>query len=132
MRLEQVVGNLLSNALKYSDPSTEVVMTLRYQFRAGRAQEVQIAVQDQGPGIGEADLPHIFDRFYRGDRQGEDASASKSLGLGLYISAEIVKRHGGRIWVESWPGRGSTFFVALPLMEPEMRFLPDAAAGLVM
>lgn len=132
MRLEQVVGNLLTNALKYSDPSTEVVITLRYHFRAGRAQEVLIALQDQGPGISEEDLPHIFDRFYRASKQGDDTSASKSLGLGLYISAEIVKRHGGRIWVESGPGRGSTFFVALPLMESEMRFLPDADAELVM
>jgi signal transduction histidine kinase len=132
MRLEQMIGNLLTNALKYSDPSTEVVITLRYHFRTGRAQEVLIALQDQGPGIGEEDLPHIFDRFYRANKQHDDASASKSLGLGLYISAEIVKRHGGRIWVESGPGRGSTFFVALPLMEPEKGVLPDAAPELAM
>jgi|SRR5450755_2456347 len=70
-------------------------MTMRYRFVAGQAREVPIAVQDQGRGISENDLPHVFDRFYRADKQRNDPQARESLGLGLYITAEIVKRHGG-------------------------------------
>jgi signal transduction histidine kinase len=131
-RLEQVVRNLLTNALKYSEPSTEIVMTLRYRFVAGQAREVLIAVQDQGRGISEEGLPHVFDRFYRADKQRDDPQARESLGLGLYITAEIVKRHGGRIWAESQLGGGSTFFVALPLRMPAMGFPPVAADGMAM
>jgi signal transduction histidine kinase len=122
MRLEQVVRNLLTNALKYSEPSTEIVISLRYRFMAGQAREVLISVQDQGRGISEEDLPHVFDRFYRADKLRVDSQARESLGLGLYITAEIVKRHGGRIWVESRLGRGSTFFVSLPLEMPTLGF----------
>ncbi len=122
MRLEQVVRNLLTNALKYSEPSTEIVMTLRYRFVADQACEVLISVQDHGRGISEEDLPHVFDHFYRADKLRNDSQARESLGLGLYITAEIVKRHGGRIWAESRPGRGSTFFVSLPLEMLAMGF----------
>ncbi|HLI07222.1 MAG TPA: ATP-binding protein [Ktedonobacteraceae bacterium] len=117
-RLEQVVHNLLSNALKYSEAPGEVVVTLGMQFSDGQAGEVLLSVQDQGQGISQEDLPHLFERFYRAGKNGDAPGGRASLGLGLYISAEIVKRHGGRIWAESQPGRGSTFFVCLPLKQP--------------
>ena len=72
-----------------------------------------MAVRDQGCGISPEHQAYLFDRFYR-VRTGQNESGG-GLGLGLYITAEIVKRHGGRIWVESRPGAGSTFWVALPV-----------------
>jgi signal transduction histidine kinase len=118
-RLKQVIHNLLTNALKYSEASTEVVITLRYHFISKHAQEILISVQDHGRGIDKEDLPHIFKQFYRAKKQPDaDYQANVSLGLGLSICAEIMKRHGGRIWVESCSGEGSTFFAILPLREP--------------
>jgi signal transduction histidine kinase len=67
-------------------------------------------VSDQGPGIPTEVLPHLFERFYRGEHHVGDAG----LGLGLYISRMLVEAHGGRIWVTAAPGSGSTFTVALP------------------
>ncbi len=75
-------------------------------------QEVLIWVKDQGIGIAAADLPHVFDRFYRADDIDRSISG---FGIGLYLTKELVQDHGGRIWVESTKGQGSTFFVALPL-----------------
>ncbi|HEY4195001.1 MAG TPA: HAMP domain-containing sensor histidine kinase, partial [Mucilaginibacter sp.] len=66
---------------------------------------------DRGPGIAEDKLPHLFDRYYRADSEGAQYSG---LGLGLYISAEIIRRHGGDIGVDSEPGNGSTFWFTLP------------------
>jgi signal transduction histidine kinase len=99
-----VVENLLGNALKHGPEEGEVVV--RVEERAG---EALLSVRDSGPGIDPAHVPHLFDRFYRAN------SRSSGLGLGLYISRILVEAHGGRIWVESQPGRGSTFTMALPL-----------------
>jgi PAS domain S-box-containing protein len=105
-RLERIVMNLLSNALKFSGNETEV--RLRASVQGG---EVLIAVSDQGPGIDPGDTPFIFDRFYRPKR----GRSGGGVGLGLYISRMLVEAHGGRIWVESTPGSGSTFSFTLPL-----------------
>jgi signal transduction histidine kinase len=92
--------------MKYSAPETPV--TLEARRNEG---EVEIAVIDQGEGIAQKDQPHIFERFYRpGEHRRED-----SVGLGLYITRKLIEVHGGRIWVESDPGRGSTFFFTLPV-----------------
>jgi two-component system, OmpR family, sensor histidine kinase VicK len=104
VRLEQVVENLLGNALKHGAEDGEVVV--RVEERAG---EARLSVRDSGPGIDPAHVPHLFDRFYRAN------TGSSGLGLGLYISRILVEAHGGRIWVESRPGHGSTFTMALPL-----------------
>ncbi|MHB9134664.1 MAG: PAS domain S-box protein [Armatimonadota bacterium] len=105
-RLERILVNLLSNALKYSDPGTPV------QLRAWPQDgEVVIAVSDQGRGISPDDMPHLFERFYRA---GEERR-TEGIGLGLYISKLLVEAHGGRIWVESEVGKGSTFAFTLPV-----------------
>ena len=105
-RLERIFINLLSNALKYSDPGMPVVIHARSEHG-----EVVIAVIDQGKGITPEIIPHLFERFYRapGGRKAE------GIGLGLYITKLLVEAHGGRIWVESEVGKGSTFFITLPV-----------------
>jgi PAS domain S-box-containing protein len=105
-RLERILTNLLTNALKFSPQDS----TVRIKARPS-GNEVIFAVLDQGIGIDSADLPYIFDRFYRPRRR---EGQGDSVGLGLYITRMLVEAHGGRIWVESTPGSGSKFFVALP------------------
>ncbi|UOE49180.1 PAS domain S-box protein [Mucilaginibacter sp. SMC90] len=106
MRLEQVLTNLLGNAVKYAPDAREVSMIA---IRTGN--EVRISVKDQGPGILPENQQHIFSQFYRVKEQERKTSG---LGLGLYISKDIIDRHGGRIWVESTPGHGATFTFSLP------------------
>ncbi|MBI4319888.1 MAG: response regulator [Chloroflexi bacterium] len=110
-RLERILLNLLSNALKYSTSDTEVLL-------AGKKAdgELTVSVTDRGVGIAPDDVPCVFDRFFRGDR----AHKAEGLGLGLYITKALVEAHGGRIWVESQPGKGSTFFFTLRLAKPSV------------
>ncbi|HEX2949748.1 MAG TPA: ATP-binding protein, partial [Armatimonadota bacterium] len=107
-RLDRIFTNLLTNALKYSDPGTPVWV---HAYRTD--DMVEITVSDRGQGIAPEDVPHIFERFYRahGVRKGE------GLGLGLYITRMLVEAHGGRIWVESTMGKGSTFSFTLPVAQ---------------
>jgi two-component system, chemotaxis family, CheB/CheR fusion protein len=118
-RLEQVLNNLLTNALKYSPPTTPVKAGIELRSAEhDQPAEVVIWVRDEGIGVSEEDQPHIFERFYRA--QSHKQSGVTGLGLGLYITSEIIERQGGRMWVESKLGAGSTFFVALPLKtQPE-------------
>ncbi len=103
--LKQLFLILVDNAIKYTPPEGEV------RISAGRADgRVVVRVSDTGRGIAPEDLPHIFERFYRADR----ARQTGGSGLGLSIARWIVQEHGGRIEVESTPGRGTTFTVSLP------------------
>src|SRR5579885_1680117 len=111
LRIEQVLENLLSNATKYSPAGREIEMGVRCS-----AKEALIWVKDRGYGIAPHDLPHIFERFYRGTAR--DPSIS-GFGVGLFLAKTIIHEHGGHIWAESTLGQGSTFFVRLPL---EKRF----------
>ncbi len=117
-RLAQVLGNLLANALRHTPSGGQVQVRLR---PAGDG--VELAVLDTGEGIPAPDLPHIFDRFYRGDRSRSRATGGS--GLGLSIARQLVEAHGGRIWAESPPpgqDRGSGFYVWLPRsQEPDRR-----------
>lgn len=106
-RLEQVLHNLLTNAIKYSPRATRIVVRL-----TKNAKVVTLSVQDFGVGIPAKHLSKLFSRFYRVETTAKEFSG---LGIGLYISSEIVKRHGGRIRVQSTEGKGSTFIVELPL-----------------
>jgi signal transduction histidine kinase len=104
-RLHQVLSNLLGNALKFTPSAGSI------RVDACRADsQVRFAVTDTGSGIDPADQPHIFDRY----RRPGGANARAGAGLGLYIAKGIVEAHGGRIWVESAPGHGSTFFFTIP------------------
>jgi signal transduction histidine kinase len=111
-RVMQVVGNLLSNALRYSAPERPVVLRLRQA-----EGEAIIEVRDEGPGIPPDAVPHLFERFYRVPGIDVRAGSQAGLGLGLFLSQVIVRRHGGRIDVDTEVGRGSTFSVVLPLAE---------------
>lgn len=106
-RLRQVIHNLLSNALKYTPAGGRVEVAAEIE-----AEEVIIQVRDDGLGIPAADLPHIFEKFYRSEEDGH--RAVEGTGLGLSIVKSIVEQHGGQVWVASEPGVGTTVSVALP------------------
>jgi PAS domain S-box-containing protein len=109
-RIEQVLLNLLSNAIKYSPQGGRVSISLRRRTTEG---EVELQIQDHGIGIPLEQQSLIFGRFVRADNARE--AEISGTGLGLYISRGLVEQHGGRIWFESQEGKGSTFFVTLPL-----------------
>jgi PAS domain S-box-containing protein len=105
-RLERIVINLLTNALKYSDPDTEVLVEVTHQ-----GCEVVTSVSDHGEGISNEEITRLFQRY---GRTRQSRRRQDSLGLGLYITKGLVEAHGGRIWVESEVGKGSTFHFSLP------------------
>jgi signal transduction histidine kinase len=107
-KVEQVLNNLISNALKFSAPGTAVTV------QASRMNgTVVVSVRDQGQGIPAEELDKLFKPF--GRTTVRSTAGEKSTGLGLAISRRIVEGHGGRIWAESEPGKGSTFSFALPV-----------------
>lgn len=106
-RCSQVITNLLSNAIKYSPDAKKIVVTLSENPRF-----VQVSIKDFGIGISQEHQEKIFNRFFRVG--GSDESKFKGLGLGLYLSSEIIKKHKGKIWVESKVGKGSTFNFTIP------------------
>lgn len=108
VRIEQVLMNLISNAITYSPQGGEIGVCV---WREGNA--ALVAVNDRGVGVAPEELTHLFDRFYRAPRAG--VMRSGGMGLGLYICREIVTRHGGTIRAESVEGVGSTFIFTLPL-----------------
>lgn len=105
-RIEQVLTNLLANAIRHTPAGGTVSVSARSD------QDLVVEVSDTGPGIAPADLPHVFDRFWRGDKS--RARDRGGAGLGLAIARQLVEAHSGRIWVESEPNAGSTFGFALP------------------
>jgi two-component system CheB/CheR fusion protein len=111
-RIEQVLNNLLSNAIKYSRKATPIEIGVEGRPE-NEAEEVVVWIQDEGSGISEEEQEHIFDRFYR--IQNYKRSKVDGLGLGLFIAHEIIRQHGGRMWLESKPKVGSTFYFSLPL-----------------
>ncbi len=107
MRVGQALGNLVSNAIKYGREQTDITVALKQ-----RADEVEIAVTNQGPGIPPDEVPRLFDRFMR--TRTARGSGISGLGLGLYIAQGVIQAHGGRLRVESTPGETTTFFAVLP------------------
>jgi len=114
MRIGQVLGNLISNAVKYGDPDAPIDVCLDRTDG-----EVRIAVTNQGPGIAPDEMPRLFDRFARS--RAMRGSGVTGLGLGLYIARGIVEAHGGRLWAESVPGKTTTFYVDLPVSAVKQR-----------
>lgn len=110
-RIAQVVENLVDNAVKYSPAGGRIGISLRVE-----EGEAKLSISDEGIGIPPEDIPPLFDRFFRA--QNASARSYGGLGLGLYITRDVVEHHGGRIEVESEVGRGSTFRVSLPLLPP--------------
>jgi signal transduction histidine kinase len=114
--LIQVVTNYLTNAVKYSDGNTTIDLEIKLEDEA-----VVVSVKDHGKGIPAKDLPYIFNRFYRAEK----TKGLEGLGLGLFLSRQIVEAHNGRTWVESREGEGSTFYFSLPLTHPDQVPHPD-------
>lgn len=110
-RVQQILGNLLGNACKFTPRGGKISLDAR-KSDAG----VLFCVSDTGPGIAPKHLPRIFDRFYQVDTS--LSKTTKGLGLGLRIVKDLVKLHGGKIWVDSKVGEGSRFYVELPLVPP--------------
>lgn len=106
-KIEQVVVNFISNALKYAPNTREIKV-----FIEKSEDSAKISVVDDGPGIPAAKLPYLFEKYYRVDNSDKHYSG---LGLGLYICSQIIEKHGGRIGAESEMGKGSTFWFSLPL-----------------
>jgi two-component system sensor histidine kinase GlrK len=112
-RLEQVLDNLLSNALKFSPEGGVVKVQMKPDPQAG---VLEVSVSDTGPGVAPDDLPHIFQRFYQGRTKVKHTAGS---GLGLALVKKVVEAHGGRIWIESEKGKGATVRFILRLTRPE-------------
>jgi PAS domain S-box-containing protein len=106
-KMIQVMVNLLSNAIKYSDPHTRIIIRILIL-----GDQVQVTVADAGIGIPEKDLVNIFNQFYR---VSTGTNKAKGMGLGLFISKEIIEAHAGKIWAESEIGRGSSFHIVFPI-----------------
>jgi signal transduction histidine kinase len=109
-RIEQVLTNILSNAIKFTPKQGHIRVSV-LEVREG----VQVCVSDDGPGIAEEDQIRVFDKFY----VVTDGRGLSGVGLGLYIARQMIELHGGRIWVESQIGEGSTFCFELPKMSGE-------------
>jgi PAS domain S-box-containing protein len=105
-RLDQVIENFVNNAVKYAPDSKNI-----YLIAEKEGNNVKISVRDAGPGIHPDKVPHLFSKYYRAEYTGAQYSG---LGLGLYICAEIIKKHGGQIGVDSKIGNGSTFWFTIP------------------
>lgn len=112
-RVEQVLINMLTNALKYSDDDQPVAMRLRVVDEVAR-----IEVTDHGPGLPPDEYAHVWERFHRVPGVSVRSGSGVGLGLGLYISKAIVDRHGGEVGVRSVPGAGATFWFTIPLADP--------------
>lgn len=110
-RINQVLVNIISNAIKYSPDANKIKVALKVG-----AKKVTVSVQDFGMGIPVTDQDKIYERFYRA--KGRREGTIPGLGLGLFISTEIIKQHGGKLWVKSKEGKGSTFYFTLPIGLP--------------
>lgn len=108
-KMERVINNLIGNAIKFSPTKSVIKVQVQHQ-----QNKVLILVEDKGIGIAPEQVPHVFDMFTTAKRQG--TAGEQSFGLGLSICQQIVEAHGGKIWVESEEGKGSSFFVELPLL----------------
>lgn len=114
-RVRQTLVNLVGNAVKYAGKSPRI--TIKAQTNPQDDRYLKVSVVDDGPGIKQEDQQHIFDHLYqiKGRAEGQVEQSRKGLGLGLFISRQLVELHGGRIWVDSEPGEGATFCFTIPV-----------------
>jgi two-component system, OmpR family, sensor histidine kinase VicK len=122
-RLREVITNLFDNAVKYTDTGKITVGI------TGNTEVVQFSITDTGHGIPKADIPHMFQKFYRVDN-----SSTRTIGgtgLGLFICRKIVELYNGRIWVESEEGKGSTFYINLPRIDTKQALRIQAAGPII-
>lgn len=116
-RMEQVITNLISNALRHTPGGGTITVSLTTATVPEEGKRLVVSVRDTGEGIAPEHLPNVFERFYRA---GDSRSRSEGgAGLGLAIVKQMVRAHGGRVWVESQPGQGSTFYLSLPVKPDE-------------
>jgi len=113
-QLRRMLYNLVDNAIKYTSHSGNIYITLH---EGEQANTIQLSIRDTGFGIPQAQLPHIFERFYRAEATRPRYGPSHGSGLGLSISKSIVDEHGGKIWATSGIGKGTTFIIELPVMK---------------
>ncbi len=120
-RIEQVLLNILDNACRYTPPEGTIHLSAHLEENI-----VHVSVRDEGPGISPEDLPHIFERFYRGDKS--RARSSGGTGLGLAIAKALIEAHGGKIWAENSPEGGACFHFTVPAAQnlSQEHKLPDA------
>jgi two-component system phosphate regulon sensor histidine kinase PhoR len=104
-RIRQTIVNLVHNAIKFTDPGGRITVSTQAD-----GDSVTVAISDTGVGIAKSDLPHVFERFYKGDR----ARSGAGTGMGLAIAKHVIEAHGGSIRVQSQEGKGSTFSLNLP------------------
>ena len=112
-KVEQILTNLVGNAIKYSPGGGEVLVAVDLD-----GGTVQLSVRDQGIGMSPRDMGQLFEKFHRVDR--EEVCHAGGTGLGLYVTKRSVEMHGGRLWAESWPGGGSVFRFTLPTTSDEL------------
>ena len=112
VQIQQVMVNLLDNAVKYSEEGSCIRLRA-----AATMDQVEVRIENRGPGIGVSDLDKVFERFYRIQRENERVAGT---GLGLAICKGIIKAHGGHIWAKSTPGQTTIFVFTLPLTSPSM------------
>src|SRR5262249_27698658 len=124
LRLQQILWNLLANAIKFTPKHGRVIV------RVDREPESYIiSVEDDGIGIPESELPHIFERFRQVD--GSATRRHAGLGIGLALARSLVELHGGKIWAESVAGHGSRFAFSLPITDVERRSSSGETRGVV-
>lgn len=111
-RIDEVLTNLMDNAAKYSQEGTPIYVDAR-----SNGSEMMVTVKDEGVGISQQELEKIFEKFYRVER--DDARQTYGHGLGLYISRKFIEGMSGKLWGESQPGKGSTFYFTIPLAKKE-------------
>jgi signal transduction histidine kinase len=108
-RLAQVLINIINNAVKYSPQDSKIIIKT-----SQKNSQLIVSIKDKGVGIDKDKLLNIFNQFYQANNPIKTQTGQPGLGLGLYITSEIIRRHSGEIWVKSKIGKGSTFYFSLP------------------